>query len=749
MAVLSNGRFGCAKWIGAGFVHVNWLAPAKPAPFFRKSFQISGKIKSAEVFFCGLGWAELYLNGQKVGDHVLEPAVSQYDRRARYVRYDVANLLKNGWNVFGVILGNGWYDCATSEVWHFDKASWRDYPKFIFELCLNDIPILFSDNTWKSLREDGPIRFNEIRNGEFYDARRELPGWAEEQFDDSGWDDATIVPGPGGILVEQSMPPCKVIRRIPAQNIHFSLDGGHIYDVGENITGWACLKVRGSAGAKVKLRYAECISSYEDQLLQENISLYIKSGEVQTDEYTLKGDGIEEWEPRFTYHGFRYIEAKVTGEAEIMELSGCLVHTAFEPLTTFHSSEPILNKLYECVLRSFTDNFTGIPTDCPHREKNGWLGDALQAAETGLFNYDLVSSYHDWIQTIADVQRPNGQLPGIAPTGGWGFNWGSGPAWDSAFILIPWYVYLYSGQMCLIEENYDGMKRYIEFLDTLASDNLIRFGLGDWCHVDQSRICDTRITSTGYYYADTIVMMKCAELLERKNDAEAFRELAKQIFKSFNHTFYNGDGTYAKGEVTALSCALYQGLCPEDETRKTATKLNALVKANQHRADFGILGAKYVPRALADHGYTETAYRVITQPSFPGWVDWINHGATTLWETWNGDSSRNHIAFGDIAAWMIQYLAGIVPDEKHPGFSALTIKPFAPGGLDALTVSCKLPCGTVKIAWKKKRGIFYLHLVIPRGIHCRVILPDGNVQTQNVPDADYSCRLQVENHLVY
>lgn len=194
MAVLSNGRFGCAKWIGAGFVHVNWLAPAKPAPFFRKSFQISGKIKSAEVFFCGLGWAELYLNGQKVGDHVLEPAVSQYDRRARYVRYDVANLLKNGWNVFGVILGNGWYDCATSEVWHFDKASWRDYPKFIFELCLNDIPILFSDNTWKSLREDGPIRFNEIRNGEFYDARRELPGWAEEQFDDSGWDDATNCP---------------------------------------------------------------------------------------------------------------------------------------------------------------------------------------------------------------------------------------------------------------------------------------------------------------------------------------------------------------------------------------------------------------------------------------------------------------------------------------------------------------------------------------------------------------------------
>ena len=370
------------------------------------------------------------------------------------------------------------------------------------------------------------------------------------------------------------------------------------------------------------------------------------------------------------------------------------------------------------------------------------MGDALLAAETGLFNFDLASSYHDWLQSVADAQRPNGQLPGIVPTGGWGFNWGSGPAWDSAFLLIPWYVYLYTGKAQIIEENYAGMKRYIEYLDTLATNHIVRFGLGDWCHVDRSRITDTRVTSTGYYYADTVVMAKCAELIGNKKDAKAFHDLAKQIAISFNNQFYNGDGTYAKGEITALGCALYQGLCPLEETAKTAAKLDESVKANRYRADFGILGAKYVPRALADYGYAQSAYRLITQPAFPGWVDWINHGATTLWESWTGADSQNHIMYGDIAAWMLQYLAGITPDEKHPGFSELTIRPFAPQELNALKVSCLLPCGSVKVDWKKEKNTFRLNLALPKGVPCTVILPNGITHTQKKTVMNYECELK-------
>lgn len=686
-----------------------------------------------------VGWAEVYLNGKKIDNRVLDPVVTQYDRRVRYVRCDVTKLLKKGENVFGVILGNGWYHCSTADVWHFDKAPWLDYPKFIFELTIAGKAVLRSDESWKCLKGNGPIRFNELRNGEFYDARRELQGWVEAGFDDSTWDNARIVQGPGGILTEQTMPPCKVMRRLKTKKVHFFPDGGGIHDTTQNITGWAHIRVRGEAGAAITLRYAGHLNESRDHVDQTNISAFIKSGEVQTDRYILKGGKIEDWEPRFTYHGFRYVEVSVSGKAEVLDLQGCLVHTSFNSLAEFETSDPMLNKLYQCIRWSFVNNFTGIPTDCPHREKNGWTGDALCAAETGLFHFDMAASYHDWLQTAADVQRPNGQLPGIVPSDGWGFNWGSGPAWDSAFILIPWYVYIYTGKTRIIEENYEGMKRYIGYLDTLATDYLVAFGLGDWAHADMNRICDTRITSTGYYYADTVVMEKCAELLGNTKDAKIFHALAKQIAQSFNKTFYNGDGTYGNGETTALACALHQGLCPAEETAKTAAKLNSLVEVNRCRADFGILGAKYTPRALAEHGYAQTAFRLIVQKDFPGWMNWINQGATTLWETWQGGASQNHIMFGDIAAWMMQYLAGIVPDEKHPGFSALTIRPFAPEELNSLRASCRTPHGVVRVKWRKVHGVFRLEVAIPEGIPCRVLLPGGVIRQQTEPKANYQC----------
>ena len=742
MEPLQNDRAWTARWIGAGFLHNESGAPSRPAPFFRRPFFLSGRGKKAEVFFCGLGWSELYLNGEKVGDAVLSPSVTQYDRRARYLRYDVTKLLRRGENVFGALLGNGWYDCSTGEVWHFDKAPWQDYPKLLFELVIDGRTVLVSDDSWQCLRSEGPVRFNELRNGENYDARREIPGWAAPGFRESAqWTSARVVPGPGGVMTEQTMPPCKVMKRLAAAACFPSVSGGRIYDLGQNITGWARIRVKGEAGAKITLAYAERISAYKDQILPEKIASFVRTGAFQTDSYILSGNGIEEWEPRFTYHGFRYVEVRVDGDAELLELQGCLVHTAFEALTEFESSDPVLNRLHACTLWSFVDNFTGIPTDCPHREKNGWTGDALMAAETGLFHFSMASSYHDWLQTMADAQRPNGQLPGIVPTAGWGFNWGSGPAWDSAFLLIPWYVYLYTGETRIIEENYEPMRRYVDFCGTMAKNHILDFGLGDWCHPDISRMADVRITSTGYYYADVMAMARYAKLLGCPRDEAAFRKLGSGIAAAFNAAFYNGGGSYGKDEMTSLGCALYQGLCPASETAKTAERLDALVRENRCRADFGILGAKYVPRALAEHGYPETAYRLITQPAFPGWADWINHGATTLWETWSGDSSQNHIMFGDIAAWMIQYLGGIVPDEDHPGFSELKIRPFAPQELSRLHVRRKIPGGELDVAWTRKRGDFQLTVSIPAGIPCHVRLPDGSVHRQTVARRHYRCKL--------
>ena len=739
--------FENSKWIGAGGA-VGRTSPVKPAPYFRKTFVLDALPEKAEVFFCGLGYSELYLNGEKVDDGVLQPVVTQYDVRSRYLRYDITGKLRKGENVFGVILGNGWYNCSTENTWTFERASWRDYPKMILELDCDGVATVISDSSWKCSCGNGPIRFDALREGEIYDARLVMPGWNIAGYDDSAWNNSAIVPGPGGILTEQTMPACKVLKRLPTVKVFPGPRDAVVYDVGQIITGWANVKVQGESGARVKFIYSELMDNYDANIDRKDLVPYVFSDRFQTDEYILKGDGIEEWEPRFVYHGFRYIQVEISGKAEIQEITGCVVHTAFEFLTEFESSDPVLNKLHENTHWSFIDNFTGIPTDCPHREKNGWTGDALLAAEMGLFHYDLESSYHDWLQTMGDSQRPSGQFAGIVPTSGWGFNWGSGPAWDSAFLLIPWYVYVYTGKKRILEENYSRMKQYMKYLFSMATDHILSFGLGDWCPVDVRRMTNIRITSTAYYYGDAVMMKKTAALLGKSDDAAAFDRLAESIKKAFQTAFCRGNGLYGcsdaperEDDVTALATALYWGLCPESEAAMTAKRLNDLFVAGNYKADFGILGSKFILRALADYGYGETAYRILMQPAYPGWVNWINLGATTLWEQWRGFSSHCHIMYGDIAAWMIQYLGGIVPDETAPGFSALTIRPFAPQGLNSLRVSSKLACGKVTVDWKKENGTFHLSLTIPEGVPCRVVLPDGTIFAQTEAQAEYSCRM--------
>ncbi len=716
-----DDRQWTAPWIGSGLPHVDWKTPARSAPWFRHDFSLLAPASEAKVYLCGLGYYELYLNGEKIGDHVLDPIVTQYDIRCGYLVYDVTRLLKNGSNTFGVVLGTGWYDCHTSEAWHFDKASWRDNPKFIFELVLDGSVVLSSDESWH-FTLDGPIRFDGLRNGETYDARMEINHWAEPEFDDSAWEKAVVVPGPGGALTLQTAPPCKVMQTLKPVRVIKSAQGSMIYDLGQNIAGWARIRGKGEPGTEIQMRYSELLGPYADAIDQSNIKPFIFSGEVQTDRYIFKGESVEEWEPRFTYHGFQYVEVSMSnGAAEIFELEGRVVHSSFQKIGRFACSMSALNTLFQCTQWSFQSNFVGIPTDCPHREKNGWTGDASLAAETGLFNFDLKKSYFWWTQTIADSQRINGQLPGIVPTSGWGFNWGSGPAWDSAFILIPWEVYRYTGDRSLIDANYANMKLYLAYLGTLATRGIVSFGLGDWCHYDRTRAVDVSVTSTAYYYAFAVTLAKCAELLARWDDACAFRRLAEAIKGVFNDTFYNQNGTYAKGEATALGCAIYQGLCPDEEISKVAATLAGLMEERSCRADFGILGAKYIPRALADNGYGETAFKIISQGSYPGWIDWINHGANTLWETWGGESSRNHIMFGDVSAWMMQYLGGIRP--ALPGFEKIHVSPIFPNALDAVSVSHISAHGEIKSTWQREKG----------GIACRFEFPEGTTADVELP----------------
>ena len=507
----SDTRTWNAFWISAGGMLNDWRAEVLPAPYFRREFDFRGG-KVCRRYLCGLGYHELRLNGKKVGDFELAPAPTNYDAHAGYLVYDLSGLLENGRNTIGVILGNGLYNCHTADVWHFDKATWRDYPKLLLELVVDGETVLASDDSWH-VTSDGPITFDGLRNGEHYDARREFPDWDLPGFDDSAWRRAAIVPGPGGVLFEQTAPPCRVKTLFPMCR----LESG-TWDAGQNIAGRAELVVKGTPGSTVKIQYGDVLNP-DGSLYLDDIGRFVGSGEFQTERYTLKGEGVETWHSRFTYHGFRYAVVEITGEAEILSLTAQAIHSDLREIGGFSCSSPDMNALEHCTRWSFLNNFVGIPTDCPHREKNGWTNDTQLASDTGLFHFDLTEAYREWLGTLRDCQRPSGQLPGIAPASGWGYNWGAGPAWDAAFFVIPAAIYLYTGRTEFFRTHFDAMLRYLEYAADRSSGDLADYGLGDWNHVDNSRIAPPELTSSCYIFHCNKLAARFARILGRTADA--------------------------------------------------------------------------------------------------------------------------------------------------------------------------------------------------------------------------------------
>lgn len=705
-----------------------------PAPLFRRSFLLEKKVASARAYVCGLGYYELYINGQKIGDEVLTPAFTRYDETVLYNTYDITDVFKEGENVVGVILGNGWYNCFTKEVWNFEQAPWRDRPKLMLQINIKfddgSETWIVTDRQWRV--SSGPIVFDGLRNGEFYDARLEKTGWNDVGYDDSNWENAIIVAGPGGVLRSQQMTPIRVTKTIVPKSVREVRPGVFVYDLGQNISGWAQIRVSGPAGTTITMKYAEKLKEDGD-IDTSNIDVFVKSGEFQTDKYTLKGEGVEVWEPRFTYHGFQYVQVTgFPGTPTLDNLRGRVVHTDFETRGEFECSNELLNRIQQAARWATVSNYVGIPTDCPHREKNGWTGDAQLSAEQVLLNFDPMTAYTKWMADFKDVQRKSGQLPGIVPTGGWGYNWGSGPAWDSAMILIPWYMYLYCGDKAILENVYDNMRRYVDFMTTMATDGILEFGLGDWCPPEggaSGHKCPVWVTSTAYYYVDTYILSRIAELLGKDGDANRYAQLAQSIRDSFRKKFFEAEDEQLKVAVkdqTSLSCALYQGLVDEDEKQKILELLVEEVEKADRHVDCGILGAKYMMHALTELGRADLAYAMATQTTFPGWGYWIAQGATTLWETWSGDSSRNHHMFSDISAWFYKGLAGINPDPDAPGFKNIIFKPNPVGDLKWVNAWHESMYGKIVCNWAVEGDNFILDIVIPANSTGTVYIPTSD-----------------------
>ncbi|MBR6373097.1 MAG: family 78 glycoside hydrolase catalytic domain [Victivallales bacterium] len=708
-------------WLNAANVPGAATPEGGPAPYFRKVVTCRKKIESAKIYLCGLGYHVLYVNGVKADDRVLAPVMSQFDRRVSYVVYDVGKLFHAGKNAVVVLLGNGLYNENVQSNWNFFYATWRDVPKLLCDIEVNGEIVASSDDSWKVAGSH--ITYNQLRSGQHEDGRLRIKGVLEADFDDSDWKKATRCTPPGGLVCQETIEPCKVMKSIKPVAVHYVHYQIMTYDFGVNMSGWCRVKVRGKAGQRIWLRYSELVVPDSYRIERSEIDNCIKNAQFQWDQYTLAGTGEEEvFEPCFTYHGFRYVELFNLDQAEVLEVEAQFVHTAFEEVGQIKTSDKMLEALQRNTRQSFLSNFVGIPTDCPHREKNGWTGDAQLAAETGCWNFNTRNAFVNFMHLLSDVQWPNGQMPGMAPNTGKYYHRLNGPVYDSILFEYPYCAYLFSGDENIRTGFYEQQRKLMDYMQSMAVGDLLDFGLGDWCPWNEYDMTSNQLTSSCYYYQDAVRMQ---QLYPDKGEAfvNEYKKLASRIKKAFNAKFYNGDGTYENGSATALATALCLGLVEEKNIPAVAARLAEVVRKDGHRALFGMIGAKTVPRMLAEYGYVDDAYEVVTQTKQPGWGWQVEQGATSLWERWNGFGSRNHIMFGDISAWMFRYLGGLNPVFEAPGFRTVDIKPCFPKKLDSFSACYKSRFGIIRSEWRRERRKIVCNFTIPRGVTANIALP--------------------------
>lgn len=643
--------FQNAKWIGG---ETEPFQLTDQSILFRKVFITEKSVIKATLHICALGLGVYTLNGKRVTEDVLCTPFTRYDKRVLYQSYDVTGLILTGENVIGVHAGNGFYN-NNMKTWNDSMAPWRDDPKLIAVLILEFengmVKQIVSDGTWKWMQ--GPCVYNHMRQGEMYDARLEKENYDCPAYNDIEWKQVRIARAPGGYLEPMDMQPIRITGKIkPVKRI------GNIYDFGVNISGWAKIKGSGVPGQKITLTYDEHFQTDETKMRGIAAFTYVEKSMLKMqDVYIMKGEGMETYAPDFCYHGFRYV--RVENAPENFEIEAQLVHTDLPVAGSFQCSNDMLNQIHEASVRSTLTNYFGIPTDCPHREQNGWTGDALLSSDQSLMNFDMEKAYKKWLHDFKDAQRPDGQLPGIIPTAGWGYNWGSGPAWDSALIQIPWKVYLVTGKADLMKDMWENMCCYMGFMDSMAQNHVVNFGLGDWCQPKEQTPCPIVVTDTAFYYADCHLMSKMAAVMEE--DATVWEKKAGDIRSAWRERFLHDDSLVQY--QTFWACALYWGLLEKSEEAWAVEELVKLIQKNEYHFTCGTLGIKFMFSVLSEHGYADVVYQMITNPTYPSYAYWINQGMTTLCEDWNMESSCNHHMYSEVDNWFYRYVGGIRFDE--------------------------------------------------------------------------------------
>ena len=709
-ATFEMGLLSREEWKGQWITGANQL---------RTEFQLAEALANARVYICGLGYYELRINGAKVGHNVLDPAWTTYDKRVLYTTYDVTAQLHRGANALGVMLGNGW----------FSYGRQQQPPVLLFqmdiELASGKRLSVVSGPSWKG--KNGPITSDSVWDGEVYDARLGTAGWDSPGFDDSGWKAAQSVDGPKGVLSAGMMPPIRVVDTLVPVGVTNPRPGVYVFDMGQNFAGWAQLRVRGPRGATVTLRFAELIHS-NGMINRENLRA-AKARDV----YTLRGEGLETYEPRFTYHGFRYVEVSgFPGTPGLDSIRGRVAHSAVKSIGSFAASNPLLNQIQRLIYWGQLSNLYGVPTDCDQRnERMGWMGDAHVTAEEAMLNFDMAAFYSNFVRDIRDNQSPDGSVTDTVPHG-----YGAGaadPAWGTAYPLICWYMWEQYGDRRILEENYEGLKKWVEWMRSKATDNILTYSkYGDWVAVEPT---PGSFVSALYYLYDVQIEAKIAGVLGKREDAQSYGQLAAQITEAINNKFWDAStGSYANGTQTANAMALFMGVVPPNRRSVTGKLTNDIVYRHDTHVTTGFIGVKYLLPVLTQMGRSDLAYDLATQTTYPSWGYMIAQGATTLWELWQektGPSmnSHNHIMFGSVGAWFYQALGGINIEPDAPGYKRIGIQPQMVRDLASASASVETLRGTVSSSWTHSPGVVTLDIVVPVGSEADVVIPKDDEMT--------------------
>lgn len=728
-----TGMMSIKNWQGA------WIGDGKdkdyqPAPYFRKKFAAGKTIKSARAYIAAAGLYELYINGEKIGDHRLDPLYTRFDRRNLYVTYDVTGQLRNGDNAIGVLLGNGWYNHQSKAVWDFDRAPWRNRPAFCMDLRITysdgSVETIPTDLSWKT--SSGGLIFNSIYTGEHYDTRLEQAGWNMPNFDDSKWNGVGYRGAPSQNIVAQQARPIRNVLTIPAKSVNKINEKTYVFDFGQNMSGVTRINVSGEKGTEVRIMHGERLFN-NGRIDMSNIDVYYRGDKVkdpfQTDILILSG-GKDEFMAKFNYKGFRYVEVTSDKPIELNQnsLTAYFMHSDVPSVGNINTSSELVNKLWWATNNAYLSNLMGYPTDCPQREKNGWTGDGHFAIETALYNYDGITVYEKWLADHRDEQQPNGVLPDIIPTGGWGYGTDNGLDWTSTIAIIPWELYMFYGDSKPLADCYENIKRYVDYVDRTSPNHLTTWGRGDWVPVKSQS--NKELTSSIYFYVDTRILANAAKLFNKQEDLAYYTALAEKIKDAVNDKYLNKEtGIYANGSQTELSVPLQWKIVPDNMIAKVAQNLAKKVEEAGFHLDVGVLGAKAILNALSENGYAETAYKVAAQDTYPSWGWWIVNGATTLLENWDlkaeRDISDNHMMFGEIGGWFYKGLGGIFPDPEQPGFKHILLRPNFVKELKHFEAQHESPYGRIVSKWKWDRRKINYEVIVPANSTATLYLPDN------------------------